>query len=186
MVRRISLRRGRSLRRKLVCRRRSLRRFDRVGASRRTSRFGAEEQQRNLVSALAQIIISHPPAARALAELAATKVLEKWGIKEDGAIDENCPDTDELKKFLEKWDKDGGLSPVPKSTKFGVDPADKKAAMKRLAALRKEAVEADAAYKKAEDAYYEKLAKMEPEVLYTTEMLPKKNYKSNKKNKKNL
>ena len=152
----ISLRRGRSLRRKLVCRRRSLRRFDRVGASRRTSRFGAEEQQRNLAIALAQIIVTYPPAVIALAELAATTVLEKCGIEEEGAIDKNCPELEALREYINNLDLTKGLSPVPKSTKFGVDPADKKAAMKRLKALRKEAVEADAAYKKAEDAYYEK------------------------------
>ena len=46
--------------------------------------------------------------------------------------------------------------------------------MKRLKALRKEAVEADAAYKKAEDAYYEKLANMYPNVLYTTPVTEEK------------
>jgi hypothetical protein len=46
-------------------------------------------------------------------------------------------------------------------------PAVKKAAKKRLDALRKEADEAEAAYKEAEAAYYEKRRKMDPKVVYT-------------------
>jgi hypothetical protein len=121
-------------------------------------RFGAE--QPNLVKELAQIaqiIATYPPAAKAFFELAATRVLEKCGIEEDG-IDKNCPQLEELRNYIKNWDPAKGPGPVPKSVKFGVDPADKKAAMKSLEALIKEAVEADAANKKAEDAYYKKLA----------------------------
>ena len=128
MVRRRSVRRGRSLRRKLVCRRRSLRHFDRVGASRRTSRFGAEEKQQNLAIALAQIIATHPPALKAFVEFVRTTVLEKCGIEGEGAIDKNCQELKELQEFLKR----DSMGPVPKPTKFGVDPAVKKAAKKRL------------------------------------------------------
>ena len=165
MVRRRSVRRGRSLRRKLVCRRRSLRHFDRVGASRRTSRFGAEEQ--NLAIAIAQIIATHPPALQAFVKFVATTVLEKCGIEGEGAIDKNCPELKALQEFLKR----DSMGPVPKPTKFGVDPAVKKAAMKRLKALRKEAVEADAAYKKAEDAYNNRRCEMDPKVVYTLSLI---------------
>ena len=166
MVRRRSVRRGRSLRRKLVCRRRSLRHFDRVGASRRTSRFGAEEQ--NLAIAIARIIAQHPPALNAFVEFVRTTVLEKCGIEGEGAIDKNCQELKALQEFLKR----DSMGPVPKPTKFGVDPlnmpAVKKAAKKILAALRKEAVEADAAAEAAEAAYYEKRCEMDPKVVYTT------------------
>ncbi len=180
MVRRRSLRRRsikkslRSRRRDRACnsydlRSRRLRTlFGRKRSLRASYRFGAEEKQ-NLASALAQIIVTHPLAAKAVAEIAATAILQRCGIEEDGAIDKNCPDTQELHKFLEEWGKNGRLPPM-KPTKFGVDPlnmlAVQKAAKKILDALRKEADKAEAAYKEAEAAYYEKLRKMEPKVVY--------------------
>jgi hypothetical protein len=189
MVRRRSLRR-RSIKKSLRSRRRDRactsydlrsRRRDRACASydlrsrrRKASyRFGAEQQ--SLISALAQIILTYPLAAKALAELAATKILEKCGIKEDGAIDENCPELEKLREYIDKLDTEG-LSPVSKSVKFGVYPyylppylldmrEAGRVANKNLAAERERQEKADEKHKKEEEAYNKK-RQHEPKVLY--------------------
>ena len=67
-----------------------------------------------------EIARKNPQAVVPVLELGLTALLDKCGI-DPGAIDKNCPDTQELHKFLEEWGKNGRLPPM-KPTKFGVDP----------------------------------------------------------------
>ena len=163
MVRQRSLRRRRSLRRgRSLRRRRSLRRTK--------CRFGAE--QPSLVKAFVEIAIKNPQAVVPVLELGLTALLDKCGI-DPGKIDKDCPDTKELREFLKEWGEKGGLSPVVRSAKFGVVDllniyANNKAAMDRQKLQEKKQKKADAAYKADKTDYYNKLAKMEPKVLYTT------------------
>jgi|LauGreDrversion4_2_1035121.scaffolds.fasta_scaffold74476_3 hypothetical protein len=115
MVRRRSLRR-RSIKKSLRSRRRSER------SLRASYRFGAEqEKEKSLISAFVQIATKDPKAAASIIKLGFTALLQKYDVKEPGAIDmeEYNREVEPLHEFL-NWDLAKGPGPVPKSVKFGV------------------------------------------------------------------
>jgi hypothetical protein len=127
-------------------------------------RFGAEEKEESLISDFIKIAKISPQAAASVIKLGLTALLQKYDVKEPGAI--NMEEYNREVKPLYDYLKDG-LTPM----KFGVDPLDmsalKAAAMRELEADRERQEKADEKHKKEEEAYNEKLGNMNLKVLYS-------------------